>query len=308
MRTQLYARVALLTLALLGCESESQLLGLDEPIIVSHAELKDGELPGEGAKSGVRITSMQLNFGVLRPGVPRVTISGRSEGGAYAVGIRIAELGSGYWLQPVGAPDPSVPGELTFEFALAAASELPAGNHTIVAAAFDKNGKAGPHYEIPVCIASLLPDNGNACDKETEPPPAIISLSWHTDADLDLTIRAPNGKVYDRGNRFLLDDEGEQRFGLAFDGFPGCLRAGRRQETFVFYEKPAVGSSWLVSANLFDGCGHAAVGYELTVYRSKKNADGSFRLEADAPVRGEFLRAQQNGGAGTPLYLTAVEF
>jgi hypothetical protein len=295
-------------LSLLACDSEPSLLGFDEPVIATHAELKDGKLPGESAKDGARITSLQLNFGVLTPGAPKLTVSGRASGDAYAVGLRIEELGTGYWLKPVGAADPSVPDELTFEYTLSAAVEIEPGQHTFVAAAFDKDGHAGPHYEIPVCVVSGLPDNGNSCDPDSEPPPAIVSLIWHADADLDLTVKAPNGKLYDRSNRFLLRDDGSQSFGLAFDGFPGCLRDGRRRENFVFNDRPPRGSSWLVYANLFDGCGHAAVPYELIVYRSKKNANGSFRLEAEKPVRGEFLRAQQNGGAGTPLYLTAVEF
>lgn len=307
MRARWYS-AALFALTVLGCDSESLRLGLDEPIVVTHAELKDGDLPGEDNEDGARVTSLQLNFGVLKPGSPKLSLSGRASKDTYAVGVRIVELGSGYWLKPVGAADPSVPDELTFEFTLAAAAELPPGKHTFVGAAFDKDGKAGPHYEIPVCIASSLPDNGNACDADSEPPPAIISLTWNTDADLDLSIEAPDGKLYDRGRRFALREDGTQSFGLLFDGFPGCLRDGRRREDFVFNDRPPRGSAWLVYANLFDGCGHAAVGYELTVYRAKKNADGSFRLEASAPVRGEFLRAQQNGGAGTPLYLTAVAF
>jgi hypothetical protein len=308
MRARLVNAGLFALLSLSACDSEPSRLGLDEPIVASNAELKQGKLPGGDADERARITSLQLNFGVLTPGAPRLTISGRASDNAYAVGLRLDDLGSGYWLKPVGAADPSVPDELTFEYTISAGLEIEPGMHNFVAAAFDENGQAGPHYEIPVCVVSGLPDNGNSCDATNEPPPAIVSLIWHTDADLDLSIQAPNGKLYDRGNRFLLNEDGSLNFGLEYDGFPACLRDGRRRENFVFYDPPKRGTSWLVYANLFDGCGRSAVPYELIVYRSRKSGDGTFSLEPETLVNGEFLRAQQNGGAGTPLYLTAVDF
>ena len=68
---------------------------------------------------------------------------GRATGDAYAVAIRIVEQGSGYWLKPVGIEDPTLPGELTFEFSFDAASEIAAGRNTFAAVAFDKDGRAG---------------------------------------------------------------------------------------------------------------------------------------------------------------------
>jgi hypothetical protein len=301
--------IGLLGLAVLSaCGSEDHFVGLSEPIVAQHAELKKGELPSHD--EGVRVTSFQLNFGVITPGAPNLSVSGRVSPDAYAVGIRIKELGTGYWLKPVGAPDndPSLMGELTFDFLLSAASEIEPGHHTFVAAAFDESGRAGPEYEVPVCVASDLPDNENACDPSNEPPAAIVSLTWHADADVDLSIQAPDGKTYDRVNRSFTNEDGDIAFGLEFDGSTGCVVDGKRRENFVWYEEPERGSTWLVYANLFDACHHTAVAFEATVHRKRRNGDGTFRLEADEPVRGEFLRVQQNGGAGNPLYLSAIQF
>jgi hypothetical protein len=245
---------------------------------------------------------------VITPGAPNLSVSGRVSDDTYAVGIRIKELGTGYWLKPVGAPDPSLPGELTFDYVLSAATVIEPGNHTFVAAAFDADGRAGPEYEVAVCVVSDLPDNNNACDPSNEPPPAIVSLTWHADSDLDLSIQAPDGTTYDRVNRSSFRDDGSIGFGLEFDGSTGCVVDGKRRENLVWYDEPERGSTWLVYANLFDACHHAAVAFEATVYRRQRNADGSFRLEADEPVRGELLRVQQNGGAGNPLYLSAIQF
>ncbi|HKO92046.1 MAG TPA: hypothetical protein VJU61_12875 [Polyangiaceae bacterium] len=291
---------------LVACDSEQHYVGLTEPIIAQHAELKKGDLPSHD--EGVRVTSFQLNFGVITPGAPNLKVSGRVTDDTYGVAFRIAELGTGYWLKPAGAPDPSVPGELTFEFVFSASPNIAPGNHTFVAAAFDENGRAGPEYEVPVCVVSDLPDNQNACDPSNEPPAAIVSLTWHADADVDLSIEAPDGNTYDRVNRSVFNEDGSVSFGLQFDGSTGCAVDGKRRENFVWNDAPEQGGTWLVYANLFDACHHPAVGFEATVYRRKRNGDGTYRLDADEPVRGEFLRVQQNGGVGTPLYLTAIEF
>ena len=299
--------IGLISLVLLAaCDSEHHYVGLTEPIRAEHAELKKGDLPSHD--DGVQVTSFLPDFGVIIPGSPLLKVRGRVTDDAYAVGFRIAELGTGYWLKPAGAPDPAVPGELTFEFVFSASPDIEPGNHTLVAAAFDKNGRAGPEYEVPVCVASDLPDNDNACDPSNEPPAAIVSLTWHADADVDLSIEAPDGKTYDRVNRSKFNDDDSISFGLQFDGSTGCLADGKRRENFVWNDAPEKGSTWLVYANLFDACHHPAVGFEATVYRRKRNGDGTYRLDADEPVRGEFLRVQQNGGVGTPLYLTAIEF
>jgi hypothetical protein len=295
-----------------GCNGESHSLGLGEPIFVHQAELKHGKLPGQSPRSGdtsdedKRITSLELRFGVLRPGAPNLAVSGRTTGDAYAVAIRILELGSGYWLKPVGVEDPTVPGELTFELYLDAAVEIEPGRHTFAAVAFDKHGRPGRQYTIPVCVGSDVPDNLNGCNPETEPPAAVASLTWNADADLDLTIVGPDGKRYDRSNRFLVQD-GEQTGGLDGDGVTGCLLDGRRRENFVWNEKPGSGT-WLAYANLFDACGKAAVQFELTIHRRRRNEDGTFALLPQRTMRGEFVRAQANGGAGRPLYLGPIEF
>jgi hypothetical protein len=309
-------RITLLWLTALwlsaGCDSEPYLVGLDEPIVVHQTEFKRGDLPGDAdnddydPESDNRITALELNFGVMKPGTPNLTMKGRVTDDVYAVAIRFTDLGTGYWLKPVGPEDPTVPGELTFDFVLDVASEIEAGRHTFAAVAFDKDGRAGQHYTIAICVGSDVPDNGNACNAETEPPPAVASLSWNTDADLDLTIIAPDGTTYDRTNRFVKVGD-QQVAGLDADGVTACLADGRRRENFVWNVRPGQGA-WLAYANLFDACGKTAVSFELTLYRRQRHDDGTFAQVPEQTIRGEFLRAQANGGVGNPLYLLPIEF
>jgi hypothetical protein len=305
-RLRAIAGFVALTAFLSGCASETYDVGLDEPILAQRAELKHGKLP-EGPEDRATITSLQLNFGVLRSGASNVSLSGRTSDDAYAVAIRFEDLGSGYWLKPVGAPDPTVPGELTFDFTFQAATDIEPGTHSLLAVAFDERGRPGPVYTVPVCVVSDLPDNRNVCDATREPPPVIVSLSWNTDADLDLIIEGPASVRYDRSHRSESDGD-TQRWGLELDGSTGCLLDGRRRENFVFDELPEEGSTFLAYASFFDACGHAAVRFELTVYRARRGAGGTYRLVAEPSVRGEFVRAQQSGGVGTPLYLRAITF
>jgi hypothetical protein len=300
--TGLFALLA--TLA--ACASEGYDVGLDEPIIVQHAELKQGKLR-EGNEERATITSLQLNFGVLRTGAANVSLTGRASDDTYAVAIRFEDLGSGYWLKPVGGADPTLPDELTFDFAFQAASDIAPGNHTLIAAAFDRSGRPGPLYKVPVCVVSDLPDNRNACDDTREPPPAIVSLTWDADADLDLIIEGAGGVRYDRSHRSERDGD-TLLWGLEFDGSTGCLVDGRRRENFVFDELPEAGSTFLAYASFFDACSKPAVRFALTVYRARPGPGGTFRLVAEPSVRGEFVRAQQNGGVATPLYLRDIAF
>jgi hypothetical protein len=297
--------VAALALSVFACDSEPYDVGVDQPLIVPGAELKHGTLR-EGAEDGATVTSLQLNFGVLRSGASNVSLSGRATDDAYAIAIRFEDLGSGYWLKPMGAPDPTVPGELTFDFSFQAASDIEPGQHTLQAVAFDKRGKAGPLYTVPICVVSDVPDNQNACDATREPPPAIVSLSWDADVDLDLILEGPGGVRYDRSHRSERDGDTEL-WGLELDGSTGCLLDGRRRENFVFHELPEQGSTFLAYASFFDACGKAAVRFELTVHRARREG-GYWRVVTEPSVRGEFIRAQQSGGAGRPLYLRAITF
>jgi hypothetical protein len=315
MGTRVLSLLALASALSFGCAGESASLGLDEPILVHHAELKEGKLPGSrgtGDAERAQITSFSLGFGVLHPGTPNVTVHGRTTGNAYAVGLRFLDQGSGYWLLPTGAEDPTTPGELTFDVSFDAGLEIEPGLHELAVVAFDARGRAGTQSVLRVCVASDIPDNLNVCNRELAPPHAVVTLSWNVDSDLDLILVAPDGTRYDRSNRLLLADgklgtDGKPAAGLDSDGVAGCLSDGKRRENFVWNAAPQAGN-WLVYANLFDACGKAAVSFELRELRQKQNDDGTFAWTERQRLHGQLIRAQQNGGAGNPLYLTAIKF
>jgi hypothetical protein len=293
-------------LLLLACDSTDDPIGVDQPISVQQADFKHGKLPSqEGADP--KITSFALGFGTLRPGTRNAQVSGRAGAEAYSVGVRFADQGSGYWIRPVNGEDPLIPGELQWQLSIDASVDIEPGLHQLEVVAFDKGGKAGAKQALAVCVASDLPDNLNACNPKASPPLLIASLTWETDADLDLSVVAPDGTRYDRSKRSLLVNN-KVLARLDNDGVTACLADGRRSENFIWNDVPPAQGSWKIYANLFDACGKTGASFTLTIYSRTDRGDGTFSLTPIRSVGGDFLRQQANGGAGNPLYLTSIEF
>jgi hypothetical protein len=286
-----------------GCDSTDFTAGLEEPFIAQAAAFKEGELPV--AMAGPEITTFTSGPSLVNPGARGVSIGGNVSETAYAVGIRFADTGSGYWLRPTGALDPITPGARTWQMAVDISVDAEPGTHQLEVVAFDSEGKPGPKRTLPICVASPIPDNQNACLKTAVPPLLVASLSWNTDADVDLTVIAPDGTTLNRGKRSL-SANGKVIARLDADGVAGCVTDKKPIENFVWNETFA--GPWGIYANLFDACGKTAVTYTLTLYQRIDNGDGTFSQQPIREVHGDFVRQQANGGAGSPFYITSVNF
>ncbi|MET0344216.1 MAG: hypothetical protein ABW252_24585 [Polyangiales bacterium] len=297
--------------ALAACDGTDDPVALDEPIVVRQGDYKKGPLPGVLAAAGVpevepRVTSRTLGFGVLRPGTPNAQITGRASASAYAVGVRLKDQGDGYWVRPVGAEDPLLPGELQWQLPFDAASAITPGLHELEIVAFDAKGNPGTKTSLPLCIAADIPDNGNACNPSTQPPQLIATLTWNADSDLDLSAVGPNGVTYGRSKRSLLAGD-KVLVRLDGDGVSGCLADGRRSESFVWNEGAPSGT-WALYANLFDACQKPSVRFTLTLRQRRQTSPTTYELTVVEEVHGELTRAQANGGAGAPLFLYEFGF
>lgn len=298
-------RRALFTLLTLlwSCDSVDDPVGFDEPFIGQTAVFKHGDLP-EGTE-GPALTTFSGGFASASPGANGLRLGGNVVESAYSVGVRFADAGSGYWVQPVGALDPIVPGERTWQMVLDLSVDAPPGLHTFEIVAFDEAGKAGPKRTLSACVTSLVPDNQNVCLPKNAPPLLVASLSWNVDADVDLTVIAPDGTQFGRNKRSLsIGNKVIAR--LDADGVSGCVTDKRPMENFVWNE--TLEGSWAIYANLFDACGKTAVTYTLTLYQRVDNGDGTFSQQAIREAHGDFVRLQANGGAGSPVYITSVNF
>jgi hypothetical protein len=322
------AAVALATIAtaVLACWSGTpQSLGLDEPIRVRNGTLEPGDLPGAPpltdaqidagvAETLPHVTTINSLNNVLRPGETGKALGGGVTDDADAVAIRFADLGSGYWVIPAAGPDPSKPGELTWSMSLDVSPDAPKGLHKLLFAGIDKNGHAGTQSELDFCIDSAIPDGLNACDPTIAPPFAVLTLTWDTNADLDLQLLAPNGKLLDPKHPTTaaeLDGGGvaanpDVDGVLDHDSNRDCVIDGLRREDISWKSHPENGE-YLVYVNMFAACGQPAAHFKVTLSLSQKTGD-RYALVPVLAATGELVAQDQNGGDDLGLFVTQFHF
>ena len=303
-----------------GCSGEASPLSLGEPLVVHGAVFKEGALPGDppladdadaGALEGSRITVVDSVNNVIRAGQSGKSLSGRATDDTLSIGARFGDLGTGYWIVPTGAPDPTAPGELTWAFTYDGARDAPPGLHPLLLAAIDEQGRAGVETRLDTCITRPIPDNLNACDPTIAPPFAVLSLAWDADVDLDLVVTAPDGRVIDPKHPSTAAgaDGGTITPNPAKDGIldrdsnAGCVTDSARRESLVWQGQPALGT-YLVRANLFAACGQPAVRFTVTLSFAEATGAGTWTLTDKLSKSGELLASDENGGAASGLFIT----
>jgi hypothetical protein len=314
---------------LTACSGQPTTAGLSEPIVVQfgsaqNAQFIKGSLPGQPP-----LTSDQVNAGVaaVTPSVPAVTVTGQAvsplqankafsglaSGDAVAVAIGFADLGSGYWVFPVGPPDLLQASQYTWKASVSFGADIPAGLHPLNFAAIDAAGHAGTQNSIQLCVESAVPDNFNACFPSKDPPNTVLSLNWDTPVDLDLQVQTPSGKLVDAKHPSTTEqaDGGLEPAApnvgtLDRDSDRGCTSDGVHREDMVWEQKPDPGL-YYVYANLYDACGQPAVHFNLSLYQAEAGIEaGTERLVQVFVRSGELLSADANGGAGIGLFVTQV--
>jgi hypothetical protein len=282
------ALVALMLLC--ACDGTRNESGFDQPFRVRGAQFVEGSLPTGGG--GASVTVVETLNNVVFVSQANKRIGGRTTKGATGVGMRFADLGTGFYRIVTENPDPAAGGEQTWSASLDFASQLPAGLHALQLVAFDAAGQPGAIRDVPLCIASAVPDNLAACDPKIAPPVAVITLTWDTNVDLDLQVVAPDGKTVDPKHPKMTNAIFER------DSNPNCSIDGLRRESIVWQGAPQPGT-YLIYANLFDACGQQSVRFNASVY--------SNNVEQFSQA-GQLLAADANGGSKTGLYLTNVTF
>jgi hypothetical protein len=292
-------------------------LGLTEPLRVRGGAFHEGELPGAAPDSGAAgpsITTVESLNNVVRQFQANKSFTGRTSTDGVSVGLRFGDVGTGYWVLPVDAPDPQANGELTWQ-AISDIGELTPGLHPLRIVAFNNSGVAGAQTEIPLCVSSPVPDNLHACDPTKAPPAAVLALTWDTDVDLDLRVLTSFGKTIEaKTPSSALPDGGKTNPAatgvgvLDGDSNANCVLDGRRREQVVWQTAPTAGT-YQVYANLFDSCGQASVRFHVTLYRRTEASPGNggdlaVVLERDAAL----LRDDANGGAAPSTFVTELTF
>jgi hypothetical protein len=307
-----------------ACGGQRASSGLNEPFQVIGGQFIAGDLPGASppppvageagapsSRAGLAITAAALPSLPVPAGAGGVAISGRATYGdrdkTAAVGVRFADMGTGYWVVPVAAPDVLFPGEVPFSFTANFNATDPPGRHALLFVPIDGAGHAGTQGGGALCLDSPLPDNQHACFPGKAPPAAVISMRWDADFDLDLHVVTPDGvDINPKNPAGSAVDAGAAPSSTApridRDSLAHCVPDGLRQEDLVFPAAPVSGN-YLVYADPFDACGQPAVRFTVTIYTLAGTCPAC-QLVAMSRQSGELLASQVTGGASTGLFVT----
>lgn len=285
---------AAVLLLVLGCESQRAPSGLEEPLRARGAQFIEGELPT--VVEGPVVTSVVTQNAVLLSGQGAKVFSGRAQDVASSIAVRFAEIGTGYWVFPLGGPDPQFPGELVWNTSFDFAPSAPPGLRTLLFAAIDAGGRAGPSVALSICVASSLPDNLHVCDPNRAPPAVVVSLAWDRDADLDLVLVSADGQEMRAKTAPRSGDTFADRDSLA-----SCVPDNTRTEHIVFTDRPR--GRFAMYASLFDACGEHAVRFTAEVYEAENGS-----LVRKAQRSGTMIDLDANAGQDRGLFVFEHEF
>lgn len=316
---------AALALALVtpACGEAPLTAGADQPLRVESGQFHEGALPGlpplgnDQINAGVapltpNVTSLDITGLSIIAGESEKTIRGRTSTDASAVALRFAESGSGYWVVPVGGPDPVNGGEYTFSLLANVSRDTRPGYHSLLFAGIGEDGRAGNQGIFRLCVGSPVPDNLNACEPTRAPPALVISLSWDTDVDLDLQLLTPDGKLVDAKHPTTdlattdhkPDPEAPGVGVLDRDSNAGCQLDSLRRENLVFATQPAPGR-YRVHASLFQACGETSAHFTVSLHSQASGTEpDTFVQVVSAEKRGVLLAAQADGGSKLGLFVT----
>jgi hypothetical protein len=315
MRSAIFLALGLVALCLAACDQTAALLGPTEPIAVQGGSFLPGSPPRR--TDGVAVTSIESASGIAVTGQRDRALGGRVDEDAYAIAIRLQDLGTGWWIAPIEAVDPAVPGERTFTLRYDLGAAVPPGLRRLELAAVDAAGALGPGFELDLCVTDpRIPDNLNECDPNLKPPAAAVVLHWDRDVDLDLRVRTPEGKIVSwkkpttaSGDAAGVDDDAldaETTGRLTWDSGAGCVHDGRNVESVIWPELPGDGP-YSIYVRMFDACGQPETPFEAFVYRRRERDDGTFTLEQTDARAGALLELTADGGAKPPLFLLDVD-
>ncbi len=268
-----------------------------------------GVLDGGGGVSTGGVVVFNFTAPYVYQGQANLTLGGTAPIDAASVAMRLADVGSGYWVIPMGPLD-TQSNQLSWSAFADFGYDILPGFHPLKYVAIDNNGVAGRQQVFDkLCVANRVPDNFNSCISTLAPPAAVISLSWDEEVDLDLQVTTPDGTLVTPQNPKTPDGTGT----IDRDSNANCVIDGIRYENLVWKTGSPPHGTYGIYVNLVSACGRPAVHFTVSVYSAVSagtDADNKpiQKLQQFYTTNGELLDLQANGGASIGLFITNFIF
>lgn len=298
-----------------GCAEDPYDSGLSEAFQIRDAVFVRGALPEDDTRETPSVVYAASVGYVVTQGQGNIQYTGLVTKDSYAVLVTAQGVSDGYWIVTLDGPDVTQNNDLLFDLTADFTREMPYGLQTLSFVATDENGDPGPRYDSTLCV---LPDvssnNLAACDPDTEPQGALLSLRWDTNVDLDLRVLTPEGKLvsWKAPTTAIADGtipkealEDPATGELTRDSNGHCDIDGIRIESLVFPGEPPPGEYELY-ASLHATCGQSTVHYQASVYRRATTDEGALTLEREDLAGGVLSPVHADGGESLGTFITSV--
>jgi hypothetical protein len=263
-------------LLLAGCQGRDS--GFDSLMTIANAQFIRGPLPA--SSDGPAISAFSFNSQRVEPG-----LEGKGGGGNVArdtASIALMLQGDvGYWVIIPGAVDPQNLDTLTFSMKASFSPRLSLGMHTVIAQAANSAGRFGPQATANLMTDAVPPDMNTLS----------VTLTWDTEADLDLHLVIPDGTVLWAKN--IADSSGGI---LDYDSNSNCQIDGRRKEV-AYWTTPPPSGHYIARVDAYSLCGEAQANWTLVV-------DGAATGKATGWMRDRDTAYAHDANGG----VTAIEF
>lgn len=193
-RRQSWALSAAMTLG--GCTGGAS----NDPALTSLMRIQGAQFvagPMPTAQAGPDVASIDLLTNTIWPGCSNKPFKGSL--GEAATAATLALSGDeGYWIVSAGGPDVSTPTLPTFRATASFSTALAPGAYYLEAHAVDSVGKLGPPKVQTLTALAMAPSrvvNGEL----------VVTLTWDTEADVDLHVLDPLGNEIYHGAPSSLD-------------------------------------------------------------------------------------------------------
>jgi hypothetical protein len=271
---------------LAGCtQGASSDPALDAKMRVANAQFVAGPTPV--AADGPDVEAINLLTNTIWLGYADKPLAGAL--GATATAAALALDGdSGYWIVAAGVPDVAAPSFPTFHASAAFSTTLTPGTYALEVRAVNASNRFG----VP-SRQTLTAVPGSPSVSVTGA--LVVTLTWDTEADLDLHVVDPLGnEIFHGAPRSASPSEPDTSDGgdgtagvgvLDVDSNAECVIDGLRREDVVWASDPPSGD-YLVRVDAASLCGQASAHWKVEVTHDGTSLGGAIGLALDSDTRG----------------------